>query len=43
MTKGTYESNIAYEYFDSIFHMNIYGEYLKDVIQKKIHCYVYCQ
>ena len=41
--KHTYESNIAYEYFNSIFHMNIYGEYLKYVINKNIHCYIYFQ
>ena len=41
--KHTSETDIAYEYFNSIFHMNIYGEYLKSIIKKNIHGYIYFQ
>ena len=41
--KRTSQSNIPYEYFNSIFHMNIYGEYLKSIIKKSIHSYIYFQ
>ena len=41
--KRTYRSNIPYEYLISIFHMNIYGEYVKYGSKKNIYCYVYFQ
>ena len=41
--KHTSQSNIPYEYFNSIFHMNIYGKYLKSIIKKNIHSYIYFQ